>query len=75
MLRKNPFRLLLYFVVTIVVLKLCYNLWYSLANRRHDATKETPRPASNARRQGQELRGVQVEPLDSAAADSAQLAR
>ncbi|UOQ97513.1 hypothetical protein MUN81_20060 [Hymenobacter sp. 5317J-9] len=72
MLRKNPFRLFLYLVIGIVVLKLCYNLGYSFVKKRADETTNTPRHVSNARRQGQELRGVQAEPVDSAAAaDSA----
>ncbi|MDO7848273.1 hypothetical protein Q5H92_18040 [Hymenobacter sp. M29] len=31
---KNIFRTFLYFVVAIVLLKLCYNLGYGLVNRR-----------------------------------------
>jgi hypothetical protein len=40
---KNTFRTFLYFVVGIVLLKLCYNLGYGLVNKRlRPATQVSP---------------------------------
>jgi hypothetical protein len=65
MLGKNPFRTFLYLVLTIVVLKLCYNLGHSFATRRLKSATEQPGTATQTNRQGQALRGVILEPADT----------
>jgi len=55
---KNIFRTFLYFVVAIVLLKLCYNLGYGLVNKRvAPATRASPSET-----------GISPAPADSAAA-------
>ena len=74
---KNRFRWLLYFLVAIVLLKLGYNLGYRLVNGRNKPGEEARRGKSGAYRQAQGLRGVEVDPADSAevAADTVTRAR
>ncbi len=68
MLGKNPFRWFLFIVVAIVVAKLCYNLGSRLINGRQKPQTEAQGPNSGAYRRAQGLRGVTVDPADSAAA-------
>ena len=68
MLRRNPFRLFLYLVGIIVVAKLCYNLGYRLATRKLGTTTEAPRPKTRANREAAGLRGLTIDPADSAEA-------
>ena len=72
MLRKNPFRWFLFLVVAIVVAKLFYNLGYRAVNRRLGPATETPRRTPAANRQAEGLRGVTIDPADSA--EAAQMA-
>ena len=64
---KNPFRLFLYLVLAIVIGKLCYNLGHSFVTRRLNKNTEQPTPKTQAKRQGQALRGVITEPADTVA--------
>ena len=68
MLGKNPFRTFLYFVVSIVLVKLCYNLGYRLVNKRLAPATEIAQPKTNARREAEALRGITIDPADSAEA-------
>lgn len=68
MLGKNPFRTFLYIVVSMVLVKLCYNLGYRVVNRRLESASESARPKTRARREAEGLRGLTVDPADSAEA-------
>lgn len=68
MLGKNPFRTFLYIVGLIVVVKLCYNLGYRIANKKLGAATEAPRPKTKASREAEGLRGLTIDPADSAEA-------
>ena len=74
---KNRFRWFLYLVVTIVLLKLCYNLGNRLINGRTPPATTLPPGNTDAYRQAQGLRGVEIDPADSAeaAADTARRVR
>ena len=71
MLGKNPFRWLLFLVLFIVVAKLFYNLGYRAVTRKFGGT-EMPRTTPRANREAGGLRGVTVDPADSA--EAAQMA-
>ena len=68
MLGKNPFRWFLFVVVFIVVAKLFYNLGYRAVTQKFGPRVETRRPATRANRQAEGLRGVTIDPADSAEA-------
>lgn len=68
MLGKNPFRTFLYIVVSIVLVKLCYNLGYRIANRKFKSAAETPQLKTRANREAEGLRGLTIDPADSAEA-------
>ena len=68
MLGKNPFRTFLYIVVSIVLVKLCYNLGYRLVSKKLDSAAEVPRPTTRANREAEGLRGLTIDPADSAEA-------
>ena len=68
MLGKNPFRIFLYIVVSMVLVKLCYNLGYRLATRKLGAAAEASRPKTRANREAEGLRGLTIDPADSAEA-------
>jgi len=68
MLGKNPFRTFLYIVVSMVLVKLCYNLGYRLATRKLGAASEASRPKTRANREAEGLRGLTIDPADSAEA-------
>ena len=68
MLGKNPFRTFLYIVGLIVVVKLCYNLGYRIANKKLGPATEAPQPKTRANREAQGLRGLTLDPADSAEA-------
>jgi hypothetical protein len=72
MLGKNPFRLLLYVVVFIVIAKLCYNLGYRAVSQKFGSKTETQPPTNRATRRAEGLRGVTIDPADSA--EAAQMA-
>ena len=72
MLGKNPFRWFLFVVVAIVLAKLCYNLGYLYATLKLAPTTEAPRAKTGAYKQAQGLRGVTLDPADSA--EAAQMA-
>ena len=69
---KNPFRTLLYIVVSMVLVKLCDNLGYRIANRKLGSAQKAPRG------QAYTLPGLSpddAEPADTAgSADSAEVA-
>ena len=65
---KNPFRTFLYVVVSIVLVKLCYNLGYGIANKRLAPATQGTQPTTNGRRQAEALRGMTIDPADSAEA-------
>ena len=68
MLGKNPFRTFLYVVVSIVLVKLCYNLGYRIVNRKLESASEASRPKTRANREAEGLRGLTIDPADSAEA-------
>ena len=68
MLGKNPFRWFLFIVVFIVIAKLCYNLGYRAVTQKFGTKVETPQPNVRANRQAEGLRGVNIDPADSAEA-------
>jgi len=68
MLGKRPFRTVLYILLAIAVAKLCYNLGYRIVNRKLASAAEAPAPATRASRQAAGLRGVAIDPADSAEA-------
>lgn len=68
---KNPFRLFLYLVGFIVVAKLCYNLGYRLVSGKAGAATEAARPKTRASREAAGLRGLTIDPADSAEAAQA----
>jgi hypothetical protein len=68
MLGKNPFRTFLYIVVSIVVVKLCYNLGYRVVNKKLSSASEASRPKTRGRREAEGLRGLTIDPADSAEA-------
>ena len=68
MLGKNPFRTFLYIVVSIVLVKLCYNLGYRIVNKKFEAAPEAARPKTRASREAEGLRGLTIDPADSAEA-------
>ena len=72
MLGKNPFRWFLFVMVAIVLLKLCYNLGYRFASQKLNPGTETSQPTPKANRQAEGLRGVTIDPADSA--EAAQMA-
>ena len=72
MLGKNPFRWFLFVVVFIVVAKLCYNLGYRAVTKKFNPGVETTPPNTKANRQAEGLRGVTIDPADSA--EAAQMA-
>ena len=71
MLGKNPFRTFLYIVVSIVLVKLCYNLGYRIANKKFKSAAEAPQPKTRANREAEGLRGLTIDPADSAEAAQA----
>ena len=76
MLGKNPFRTFLYLVALMVVAKLCYNLGNRLVSKMSGAASEAAPPKTRATREAEGLRGVDVDPADSAeAAPTTPLAR
>ena len=68
MLGKNPFRWFLYFILTIAVLKLCYNLGYRMVSGRSRAASEARAGKARPNQGAQGLRGIILDPADSAAA-------
>ena len=62
---KNAFRTFLYLVAAIVLVKLCYNLGYGIANRRLSSTTQGALPKTNARRQAEAPPGMTIDPADS----------
>ncbi len=68
MLGKNPFRTFLYLVVSLVLAKLCYNLGNRLVSRMSGTAAEAPRPKTRAGREAEGLRGLTIDPADSAEA-------
>jgi len=68
MLGKNPFRWFLYLLVVIVLAKLLYNLGYRYASKQMAPSTEAPRTKTGAYKQAQGLRGVNLDPADSAEA-------
>ena len=68
MLGKNPFRTFLYVVVAIVLAKLCYNLGYRVVNRKFESAAEAARPKTRTNREAAGLRGLTIDPADSAEA-------
>ena len=71
MLGKNPFRTFLYIVVSIVLVKLCYNLGYRIANKKFKSAAEVQQPKTRANREAEGLRGLTIDPADSAEAAQA----
>jgi hypothetical protein len=65
MLSKNPFRTFLYVVVALVLVKLCYNLGYGIVNKWLAPATPAAQPKTNARRQAEALRGLNIDPADS----------
>ena len=57
---KNLFRTFLYIVVSMVLVKLCYNLGYRAVNKKLGSAKEAPRSRTNI------LPGMSPDPADSA---------
>ena len=68
MLSKNPFRTFLYIVVSMVLVKLCYNLGSRIANKKFGAASEASRPKTRVNREAEGLRGLTIDPTDSAEA-------
>ncbi len=68
MLGKNPFRWLLFIVLFIVIAKLFYNLGYRAVTQKFGPKVETPRSTTRANREAEGLRGVTIDPADSAEA-------
>jgi hypothetical protein len=65
---KNPFRTVVYIILAIVIAKLCYNLGYRIVNKRIKSASEAHRPNTRANREAEGLRGVTIDPTDSAEA-------